>query len=493
MNSWYRTLLLCCLVPLLCTCGRAPENAPADRKITISNVTPRTTTDGQIVDAHDGRIIQFADGNFYWYGTQYGRTNGFTPANEYHVYRSPDMVSWEHLGPALADAPEGVYYRPHVIFNEASGQYVLWYNWYPQLWDGHFGVAVSDSPGGPFTIVSTDVQVAHSELGVGDFGLFVDTDRTAYISYNTINGHRVSVEKLTADYLDSTLENGGYIAQYCEAGSMFKRNEIYYLLTDYTCCFCNQGAGARVYVSDDPLGEWTLTNNVNRRPGWSEPKLTDGVAFTTEYVPLKRRDSLFQSLVLNIKKGHSSRGIKLHFFTGNCSGQCGEQDNPRVHEPIELPRFTFEYYDHGWKPAPVNDVFRQSLSMVEMLGHGLRLPESARQIRVTPHPNYPYNEVRLTEVSNNVAAAYVSNRQPGPIIIPAQQTYVMDIETVNGTEYLWMGDMWGSASDNVKGHDYQYWSNPLQFDSLGWIEPLELEEEWTLTLRPTSTKISVER
>ncbi|MEM9258064.1 MAG: hypothetical protein AAGA62_00375 [Bacteroidota bacterium] len=50
----------------------------------------------------------------------------------------------------------------------------------------------------------------------------------------------------------------------------------------------------------------------------------------------------------------------------------------------------------------------------------------------------------------------------------------MDIQTINGTEFLWMGDMWGSASDNVKGHDYQYWSSPLRFDSLGWIEPLEL-------------------
>ncbi|WP_020566822.1 family 43 glycosylhydrolase [Neolewinella persica] len=477
----YLPLLLCLS---LCTCAPAPENSPG-KSVTLSNLEPRRTTDGKIVDAHDGRIIQFGE-FFYWYGTQYGTTNGFTKANEYHVYRSPDMVNWEHIGAALAEAPAGVYYRPHVIFNEASGKYVLWYNWYPELWDGHFGVAVSDTPEGPFRIVSSDVAVAHSELGVGDFGLFVDEDRTAYISYNTINGHRVSVEKLTPDYLGSTKENGGYIAQYCEAGSMFKRNDIYYLLTDYTCCFCNQGAGARVYMTDNPLGQWTLTNNINRRPGWRETELTDGVTFTTEYVALKRKpDSTFQHLILDMKPGRSGNGIKLWVFTGNRQGQCGEVDNPRVHERILRPSFTFEYYDHGWKPLSINDAFASDQNMLQIIGHGLNNSEGVTRVRITPQTDYPYDEVRLTEVSDNVEEAWVSDGQPGPIIIPAQQTYVMDIQTASGTEFLWMGDLWGSASDNVKGHDYQYWSSPLRFDAQGWIEPLELEGEVVLPLLST--------
>ena len=58
----------------------------------------------------------------------------------------------------------------------------------------------------------------------------------------------------------------------------------------------------------------------------------------------------------------------------------------------------------------------------------------------------------------------------------------MELPTATGPEFIWMGDMWGSASDNVKGHDFQYWSSPLRFDSLGWIAPLGLEGEWTVTL-----------
>jgi len=468
---------------LLCTCDRAEtanDNGQSSNAVTISNTAPRTTADGKIVDAHDGRIIKFGE-YFYWYGTSYGQTNGFTKANEYHVYRSSDMVSWEHIGPAIRDAPAGVYYRPHVIYNIADDRYVLWYNWYPELWNGHFGVAVSDSPEGPFTIVSDDVEVAHSDLGVGDFGLFVDEDQSAYISYNTINGHRVSVEKLSIDYLGSTLKNGGYIARYCEAGSMFRRNDKYYLLTDFTCCFCNQGAGARVYMPDDPLGDWTLTNNINRQPGWREADLTDGREFTTEYVPLRRmQDTSFQSLVLDLEPEASS--VKLSIFTGNRGGQCGQVDNPNVHQLIEQPSFTFEYYDHGWQALTVSDPSREDRNMLQVLNYEFGTGKTFSQIRITPDTTYAYDEVRLTEVSDNVSEAWVSDRQPGPIIIPAQQTYVMELPTSSGTEYIWMGDIWGSASDNVKGHSYQYWSSPLQFDDQGWIEPLELEEEWPVTL-----------
>ena len=474
-------LILLALTTFLCTCDLAPhpegqaEDQPGAGSILISNQLPRLTTEGDTVDAHDGRIIKFGD-QFYWYGTAYGETNGFTTANEYHVYRSPDMVSWEHVGPALADRPEGVYYRPHVIQQPGNGQYVLWYNWYPTLWDGHFGVAVSDTPEGPFTIVSDDVKVSNSELGVGDFGLFVDDNGAAYISYNTIDGHRVSVEKLSPDYLGSTMENGGYIAQYCEAGSMFKRNDIYYLLTDYTCCFCNQGAGARVYMADDPLGEWTLTNNINRRPGLPAHGLTDGEYFTTDYTPLNKRDSTFDALIIDL--ADDAKEVVVYHFTGDRQGQCGQQDNPQVHQLIAVPEFEVEYYDHGWQPAAVRFGAPEKTNMLQKLT--LNLGElNTKQLRLRPRGDFPY-QLRLTEVAGDVEKVYVNGGGPGPVIIPAQQTYVMEYPTEDGMQYLWMGDIWGSASDNVKGHDYQYWSSPLEFDEQGWIAPLGYEGEWIL-------------
>ncbi|HMP94626.1 MAG TPA: hypothetical protein PKD90_17225 [Phnomibacter sp.] len=61
--------------------------------ITVNNSLARKDVNGKIVDAHDGRIIQFGK-TFYWYGTQYGNTNGFTTANEYVCYSSPDLMNW---------------------------------------------------------------------------------------------------------------------------------------------------------------------------------------------------------------------------------------------------------------------------------------------------------------------------------------------------------------------------------------------------------------
>ena len=41
--------------------------------------------------------------------------------------------------------------------------------------------------------------------------------------------------------------------------------------------------------------------------------------------------------------------------------------------------------------------------------------------------------------------------------IPAQQTYVLPLNTTTGWQYVWIGDRWGSAPDHLKSHDFTYW------------------------------------
>ena len=41
--------------------------------------------------------------------------------------------------------------------------------------------------------------------------------------------------------------------------------------------------------------------------------------------------------------------------------------------------------------------------------------------------------------------------------IPAQQTYVLPLNTTTGWEYVWIGNNWGSAPDHLKSHDFTYW------------------------------------
>ena len=470
----------------LFSCNQFPEkeeNPKTDSSIKISNIEPRTTENGEIVDVHDGRVIQFGD-TYYWYGTAYGTTNGFTKQNYYQCYSSKDLTSWKKEGRLLPNQPEGTYYRPHVIYNKATKKYVLWYNWYPKLWDGQFGVAISDNPQGPFAIVNDNIPMKRSDVGLGDFGLFVDDDQTAYISYNTIQNHQVSIEKLNPDYTGSTLENGGIIAEHMEAGSQFKRNGKYYLLTDYTCCFCNYGSGARVYISDSPLSGYKLTGNINRYPGELQSVLTDTKKRGTRYATIQEKDSIFESLQLAFDKPSEISELKLYQFTGNRPEKCGNVENPRVHPEIGNPEFELEYWDISeWKPVKLTSskIEKSALQQQLMLQiEGI----TTSKLKLTPKSGYNFDAIFLNEieVGNSAFSAFKTGRgiRQKPII-PAQQTYVMQLQTANGSEYIWMGDLWGSASDNVKGHDYQYWSAPLQFNEDGTIQPMRWMDEWTFT------------
>lgn len=124
--------------------------------MTISNVKPRRDITGTIIDAHDGNLL-FADGRYFLYGTAYGKTAGYSINNRFRVYSSPDLEHWTFEGELLKSPPDGVYYNPSVVYNSRKHKYVLWYSWYPKLWNGQVGAAVSDTPIGPFTIVNTRV------------------------------------------------------------------------------------------------------------------------------------------------------------------------------------------------------------------------------------------------------------------------------------------------------------------------------------------------
>ena len=230
----------------------------------ISNVVPRRDVNGNILDAHDGCLHKFAD-RYFLYGTAYGKTDGFGNSNHYCCYSSADLVAWKPEGELLNKPPKGVYYRPYVVYNAKTRKYVLWYNWYPTLWNGQYGVATSDTPQGPFVLHGANVRV--SQPAPGDLGLFVDDDGTGYVIYTSIaRDHGIFIERLSDDYLGSTQENSGLLGAGCEAPVLFKRQGTYYALFDNCCCFCSGGSGARVYTAEKPLGPyaWKGTLNINR-------------------------------------------------------------------------------------------------------------------------------------------------------------------------------------------------------------------------------------
>jgi beta-xylosidase len=233
----------------------------------------RLDTSGRRIDAHDGEIRQFG-GRYYLYGTSYGcgfrwRTAG-TPFCGMKSYSSRDLVHWTDHGP-LFDATTPAWqrrcdgstygcFRPHVLFNRATSQYVLWINAY----DGVVGYHVlqSTTPSGPFVelpLPTLGVNQGAPTGGVnnGDENLFVDDDGTGYIAYTDwrTNGDIV-VEELDPEYSSGTGRFVRLGLSRTEAPALFRGEQVYYLVySDPNCAYCG-GTGATYMTASQALGPW---------------------------------------------------------------------------------------------------------------------------------------------------------------------------------------------------------------------------------------------
>jgi hypothetical protein len=230
-------------------------------EVNISNTVVRHDVNGNQMDTHDGNIIQLeGKGLYYFYSMGYQDcvlehskmipqecpgiykpfgACGFRTDHALRVYSTSDFVSWNLVAEdALAydDRPYGIYFRPKVIHNKKSGQYILWINHLPEAINplaaypnAGLVVAVSMDPSGPFKVINERASLAVSNAG--DFSLLVDTDvepNVAYIAYDAWgNDHQVSVEQLNSDFTDSlgTEASSGVLSPSdSEAPILFKRN-----------------------------------------------------------------------------------------------------------------------------------------------------------------------------------------------------------------------------------------------------------------------------
>ena len=264
-------------------------------RVNISNVEPRRDVTGELMDVHDGNVIQFeAGGKFYWLGMGYRNCTekdgwipplqcpgiyskfggcGFREDHAVNLYSSPNLVDWTLEGDVLPDGgvrPAGIYFRPKIIRNNRTGEYVLWINRLPPASSplsayphAMFLVFTAPAPTGPFKLVSNATTGASVKVsGGGDFTLFKEADDSAaYIAYDAWgNSHTVVIEQLTPDFHDSTGNGTGKLSPSShEAPILFRRGAWYYLMYGHTCCFCKGGAGSSVKVAPHPLGPWTDT------------------------------------------------------------------------------------------------------------------------------------------------------------------------------------------------------------------------------------------
>ena len=211
------------------------------------------------------------DGYFYAYSTRIRLGDSFC---QIPIYRSENLLDWGLVGEAFPSGtspswePDGVLWAPDI--NYIKGKYVLYYAM--GVWGDHdrsaSGVAVSDSPTGPFKDLG--MLVSMSNTGVGnsiDPNYFEDTDGRKYLYWGSLRkaddaerGRKsgIFVVELSDDGLSlkPDSEPVKVAGDRMEGAYVHKRGKYYYLFaSEGSCC---EGANSTYHVivgrSKSPLG-----------------------------------------------------------------------------------------------------------------------------------------------------------------------------------------------------------------------------------------------
>lgn len=261
------TLTLTSLLTSICL--YAGNNAPVNGEIWLD-------TSGNPINAHGGGILQHGD-TYYWYGEYKGKDTYRSPNIGWECYRtdftgvscysSTDLINWNFEGVVLTPDPTNstsdlhptmVIERPKVIYNDNTKQFVMWMHVDSHnYWQATAGVAVSDSPTGPFRFIeATRPNGAESR----DLTIYKDDDGKAYLLYSSEGNATLYISRLTDDYLKQT---GIYTRNFAglsrEAPAIFKNNGKYYIISSGCSGWSpNEAAYA---VADNIMGPYELLPN----------------------------------------------------------------------------------------------------------------------------------------------------------------------------------------------------------------------------------------
>ena len=274
--------------------------------------------DGQPIQAHGGQVSRMPvdDASTYiWVGED--KRSGHT-GNCVSVYASEDLYHWRFGGDVLRVPPSrealdadpyftalygactpaekdeiyavlnpfAVIERPKMLYNEKNDNYVIWFHSdgnTPQndyLYDiGMAGVAVSDSPFGPFRLLGRsrlsrcpEDQLDSYQRSKGearDLNLFLDEDGTAYVTYTSENNKTLYISRLNEDFTGlckdpaEAVHGVDYIRLFPgamrEAPVLLRHEGRYYLMSSSTTGWASNQA--RVWWANEIFGTWHNQGN----------------------------------------------------------------------------------------------------------------------------------------------------------------------------------------------------------------------------------------
>ena len=280
---------------------------------------PWNDTDGDLIQAHGGQVQRIPIKNeetgeveLLWWWVGEDKTLGYRGG--IRAYSSKDLYNWKSEGIVMRNVSSrkqletedyfvGIYEgysddqldcvyesindttsvieRPKMIYNEKTDKYVIWFHADGPLSEGGSnyeaaaaGVAISDSPKGPFRFIDRyrlntcpegqEDMFPQSKGMARDMNLFVDDDGEGYIIYSSEENLTMYISRLNDDYTyldvppEEAVHGKDFVRLYPgaqrEAPALFKRDGKYYMMTSgATGWNPNQ---ARYWVADSILGKW---------------------------------------------------------------------------------------------------------------------------------------------------------------------------------------------------------------------------------------------
>ncbi|HBO73731.1 MAG TPA: glycosyl hydrolase family 43 [Marinilabiliales bacterium] len=235
-------------------------------------------TKGNVINAHGGGIL-YHKGVYYLYGEFKGDSTYLlesvktwecwrADAGGVSCYSSTDLMNWTFEGMALSVVsedttsdlhPSQVIERPKVIYNRYTKKFVMWMHIEsPDYEKAHAGVAIADSPTGPFTYLGSFKPNGQDSR---DQTIFKDDDGRAYQVYSSEWNKTMYVSLLNGDYTKpSGIFTRNFEGEYREAPAVFKSKGTYYMIT--SGCSGWDPNVALYATADSMLGEWTLKGKI---------------------------------------------------------------------------------------------------------------------------------------------------------------------------------------------------------------------------------------
>ena len=254
----------------------APTASQADSTEPASTETPAEIPHGYFRnpvldhDFPDPDVLQ-VDGEYYAYATN-------SEGIHVQAVRSTDLIQWEYLGevfptlPAWAIQDFGWTWAPEVSASPDGNGYILYFTTRYKIGEGGgtqcIGVAIADSPRGPFNPVGDAPLICPvSEGGAIDAATFADDDGTHYLLWKNDGNSQggityIYIQPLSADGLSLKGEPTRLIKAdqrwegvLVEGPTLWKQDGKYYLFysaNDYA----SPRYAAGVAIADSVLGPY---------------------------------------------------------------------------------------------------------------------------------------------------------------------------------------------------------------------------------------------